>query len=549
MKRIDLSTINPNFDIIIIGGGITGCTMAYEAAARGLRVILFEKNDFGHATSSATSKLIHGGLRYLKNFEFDLVRESLEERKVLGNITPNLVRPLRFLIPNYDESFLQKALLQTALFFYDVLSYDKNNVQLENNKLPNHKTISLEEILKEEPTIKKENLQGAIAYYDYQNINPTRMHISFLLSAQEKGAIALNYVEVIKVNKNPANKINGVEVFDSIQKKSYAISAKMVINCAGPWSDKVLSLTGNEHQERGKIIRSEGVHLIVKKMINKNALACQTEEGDHLLIMPWRDHTIIGTNDRAFKGNPDEYRVQKESIDEILNKTNKYFSPVDEPLTYKDILHVYGGLRPLSEEIDKDSYNTSRKYEIVDGDKINLPRLITVKGGKYTTSRSLAETTISMLQKKGFMLIPFDTKKHKLVGCRINKPETLVEELKLKFSTLFTQETYLYYAIHYAELSHHILELAQKEEKLRKIVTHDGEILAEVKYVVLEEMPQTLLDILIRRTAIGDLGKPTKETLDAIIEIVAKEFNWDEARIKQEYKSVEEHYTLADFNQ
>ncbi|MFA9289765.1 MAG: FAD-dependent oxidoreductase [Solirubrobacteraceae bacterium] len=544
MIRSNIHKLNKLYDVIIVGGGITGCAMAYEAASKGLNVILFEKDDFGHATSSATSKLIHGGLRYLKNFEFDLVRESLEERKVLGNITPNLVSPLRFIIPNYDESFLEKILLQTALFFYDVLSFDKNNVQLEDNKLPNHKTISLEEILKEEPTIKKENLQGAVAYYDYQNTNPTRMHMAFLLSAWEKGAIAMNYTAVKKIIKTTTNEVVGVEVYDSIENKSFSFLSKIVINCAGPWSDKVLSLTGKEKEEKGKIIRSEGVHLITKKLINKNALACQTDEGDHLLIIPWRDHTIIGTNDRAFKGNPDEYKVQKESIDEILNKANKYFSPVDKPLTYKDILYAYGGLRPLSEEADKDSYNTSRKYEIVDGEKIGLPGLITVKGGKYTTSRNLAETTISMLQKKGFTLTPFDTKKHKLVGCRINETETLLKKLKNRFTILFTDNTYLYYATLYAELAHHILELAEKDQKLRQTITHDGEILAEVKYVIQEEMPQTLLDILIRRTAIGDLGKPSKAVLALVANLASEEWNWDENRIQKELELVEAHYKL-----
>ncbi|MGB4269834.1 MAG: FAD-dependent oxidoreductase, partial [Spirochaetota bacterium] len=215
MKRFIEQDTKENFDCIVIGGGITGAAVAYEAASRGLNVALLEKNDFGWATSAATSKLIHGGLRYLNYFEFGLVRESLRERRILENIAPNLVYPFPFMIPNYNRLENNRWVLKIGMILYDILSYDKGFTWDKSKKIPMHFTLSKEKALQEEPNIHPEGLTAATVYYDCQSIFPERLTLAFIKSAVEYGAKVANYAEVVNFSYTN-NSITGVIVHDKL---------------------------------------------------------------------------------------------------------------------------------------------------------------------------------------------------------------------------------------------------------------------------------------------------------------------------------------------
>ena len=542
MRRLFEETYNHHFDMIIIGGGITGAFVAYEAASRGLKVALFEKGDFGEATSAATSKLIHGGLRYLKNFEYSLVRESLDERRTLENIAPNFVYPLAFMIPTYKNLKNNKTVLRIGMWLYDILSYDKAWTWDQSKKLPLHKTIGAELTKALESNVMDNKLTGSSIYYDCQNLNPDRLTLAVIKSAISKGAQVSNYAKVESLILDN-NTVTGAQVLDIIHQKHHKFTADITINCTGPWSDIVLNSSVNNNKIH-HIRRSEGIHLITKKLCNKHAITMMTESGRHVMLLPWRNHTIIGTTDKTYEGKPDDYHVTKDSIIGLLNEINAIYQ--SEIITYSDILFAYGGMRPLVDNETEGSYNTSRKYEICDNTKDGFDHLISVEGGKYTTSRNLAEQLIYKVEKKLHKkLKKVDTRKEYLSGSAIKDIEKFINELKLQYPE-FSTESVEYIGRNYGLECHDVFALAKEDPKLAKVLTADGEILAEVAYAIKNEIPYSLSDIIFRRTGIGTLGYPGDDIFNTVVSLCREMLQWDDKRTQMEIQEAKKLFTLPE---
>ena len=267
MKREIDELQNRTFDILIIGGGITGAAIAYEAASRGLSVALFEKNDFGGATSAATSKMIHGGLRYLAKMEFRLVRESLRERRILTNIAPNFVHPAPYLLTGYKKAKTPAWMLKAAMILYDLLSFDKNRLRDKSKNMPRHKSISKSKVLELEPNVKSKGLIRSQIYYDCFSYSPERLTLAFVKSAVAAGAKVLNYAEVkefIFENTQQKKKICGLRISEKTKEIEFEVLGKQVINCTGPWADIVLN-KALEKKTPNKLRRSEGNSCDYKK--------------------------------------------------------------------------------------------------------------------------------------------------------------------------------------------------------------------------------------------------------------------------------------------
>ncbi|MEE4198361.1 MAG: glycerol-3-phosphate dehydrogenase/oxidase [Bacteroidales bacterium] len=535
MERIFDQTTGTNFDLIVIGGGITGVSVAYEAASRGLKVALFEKGDFGEATSAATSKLIHGGLRYLKNMEFGLVRESLTERRILENIAPNLVYPLPFMIPTYSNLKNNKQILFIGMVLYDLLSFDKAFTWDKSKKLPFHRTIGAKKTKTLEPCIPDNKLTGASIYYDCQNINPERLTLEFLTSAIKYGARVANYARVDAfIQKDQI--LRGVTVHDLLTGIKHDFYADVTINCTGPWTDILLSKSMNKQAAEHHIRRSEGIHIITKKLCNKHAVTMMTQSGRHIMLMPWRNHSLIGTTDKEYKGDPDDYKISRESIQELIDEVNANYGI--QKLNYKDVLFAYGGLRPLVDRQTEASYESSRKYEITDHAREGLDSLITVEGGKYTTSRNLAFHLINRIAKKRKIKVGKSvSKKRYLVNSDIRNMESFIRQLALRYP-MFSEATINYVGRNYGLKCHPIFRLAMRDKSLAQVLTDDGEILAEVVYVIKKEMAFTLTDILFRRTGIGTLGYPGDESFNQVVDTAKAYLNWDAQRTKAEIDQV-----------
>ncbi|MBE0687166.1 MAG: glycerol-3-phosphate dehydrogenase/oxidase [Anaerolineaceae bacterium] len=541
MKRFIEESNQKEYDLIVIGGGITGASVAYEAASRGFSVALLEKNDFSAATSAATSKLIHGGLRYLANFEFGLVRESLKERRILENIAPNLVYPIPFIIPLYNNWARSKWIMEPGMIIYDLLSYDKGFTWDDAKKISWHKHISRKKVQELEPIVKTDGMTGAILYHDCTSINPERLTLAFIKSAVKLGAEVANYAKVVDfLRSNGA--VEGVVVQDLLQNKSLEVRGKMIINCGGPWADLILEVaTGKQNSQN--IRRSEGIHIITRKLANQHCMGMMSPGGRHFNIIPWRGHSLIGTTDREYIGDPDAYEITREKIKEFLVEVNGALNEKDQ-IAYSDVLYTYGGLRPLVEDQTKEVYKSSRKYEIYDNEKDGLKGLITVEGGKYTTSRSLAENVVRLVVKKlGLGSYKSKTAKKYLTGSEIKNINSFIGSAIFENED-FPETTINYLARVYGTEYTDVLKIARNQPEYAASINADGEILAQVVFGIRNEMARTLTDILLRRTGIGTLGHPGKEVLQKVTEIAAEELNWDETRIEQEWMAAEKVLTV-----
>ena len=538
MQRFIENYTNEHFDIIVIGGGITGASVAYEAATRGLKVALLEKKDFSWATSAVTSKMIHGGLRYLVNGEISLVRESLRERRVLENIAPNFVYPAPIMMIHYKTPFKNnKWVVKIGMLMYDALSYDKNFTWDASKRIPLHRTISKQEVMQSEPNVRAQGLTGASVFYDCNSIFPERLTLAFIKSAVAYGAKVANYSQVQGFIMDGQNHVTGVKVKDLLNNTVHTVSGTITINCGGPWADIVLELAKSNGSSEATLRRSEGIHIITKKRLlsGKYTVGSITPDGRHFFLIPWRNHTLIGTTDKPYTGNPDEYRVTKASIMELIDDVNRSFG--DGLLNYADVQHTYGGLRPLVERDTGETYTSSRKYEIYDNKDDGLDGLITVEGGKYTTSRNLAENCLKIVAiKMGRSLGKSVTDKHHLAGCGI-------KDLKAFFYAVqqdnkdFSESTLKYLSRNYGTEYADILNLAREDKTLAETLNDDGEILAEVTYAIRHEMARTLSDIIMRRSGIGTLGNPGENVLHKVAAIAAKELNWTSERVEQEIKA------------
>jgi glycerol-3-phosphate dehydrogenase len=526
------------YDIIIIGGGITGASVAYEAASRGFSVALLERDDYGSKTSAATSKLIHGGLRYLANMEFGLVRESLRERRILENIAPNFVYPIANMIVSDRQSLkTRKNILKIGMILYDILSFDKRWTWDKSKKLPCHSMLSREETIKKEPALSHENLTGSLIYYDCASISPERLTLAFIKSAQGAGADSANYMEVTGFIKN-GDSVEGVSVTDKIKNRKLEIKGKITINCAGPWADRVLSLSANS--ANGEVLRrSEGIHIITKGIVNTHLVTTVTPSGRHIFIIPWRGHSIIGTTDKEYIGNPDDWRITKESINELIMDLNASFGGHIQ-ISYDDVLFCYGGLRPLVEDQTESVYQTSRKYEIYDNEIDGLNRLITVEGGKYTTSRNLAEQVMILVsQKMNEKKVKSITAKDYLKGCEIEDMNAFFTHARDKYKLMTDEKTVDYLAGIYGTELDALMAIAVKDKKMLQPLNNNGDILAQVVYAVKYESACTLSDIVFRRTGIGTLGNPGKKSIKLAAETAGSILKWDADRIKKEIKDAE----------
>jgi glycerol-3-phosphate dehydrogenase len=271
-----------------------------------------------------------------------------------------------------------------------------------------------------------------------------------------------------------------------------------------------------------------------------------TKDGRHIMLIPWRGHSLIGTTDKEYKGNPDDYRVTRESIEGLIDDINDNFGC--EKINYNDVLFAYGGLRPLVDDQTKGSYESSRKYEIFDNAKLGLNGLLTIEGGKYTTSRRLACQAMRMVSKKMGKKISWKsyksiTNKQYLQGCNIKDMELFVTQLKKQYID-FSDQTINYLAMNYGQHCHNVFALAKENPVLAEVVTEDGEILAEVVYAIEHEMAKSLADIFFRRTGIGTLGYPGDSVFVKVVNLAKECLKWDEDNTKQQIERVMEIFKL-----
>ncbi len=507
----------PEWDVCIIGGGATGLGAAIDAASRGLKTILFERDDFAKGTSSRSTKLIHGGVRYLQQGNIKLVIEALEERGLLLKNVPHLVRNLKFIVPNYK--WWEAPFYGIGLKMYDWMS---GKLGLGPSQF-----LSLEETLQLAPTLDPEGLRGAVLYHDGQ-FDDARLAINLASTAADKGAVLLNYCAVTELLKKDG-KINGVTVWDSINEKTYNINAEIVINATGVFTDAILKMDDSTNESI--IAPSQGVHLVIDKSFLPGETAIMiphTDDGRVLFAVPWHGKIILGTTDTPVDHASSEPIAQDDEIDYILTHIGRYLSK--DP-TRNDVLSVFAGLRPLVKSVSKITATLSREHQITESDS----GLVTITGGKWTTYRKMAEELIDLVCKK------FNT-----------ETKCITKDLKIHGwtdSVDYNNPRYFYGA------DAESIELIMKEDPSMSEKIHPDlpYTFAEIIWSVRNEMCMTVEDALSRRTRSLLLNaKASMEVAEKVARIIAQEKqlneNWIINQVNQ-FKLIAKNYLPLSNNQ
>lgn len=501
MKRIQPSSISESkeWDFIIIGGGATGLGTALDAANRGFKTLLIEQADFAKGTSSRSTKLVHGGVRYLAQGDIKLVRHALMERGLLQINASHLVDKEAFIIPCYSWFSLLKYLI--GLTLYDWLS--------GKYSFGKSKWLSKNETLKAMPGIKSKGLKGGIRYFDGK-FDDARLAINLAQTAIENGATLANYTKAIKLLKF-GDQVTGVEVEDVITKQRAKHYAKVIINATGVFVDDILHL--NNPNARKMVRPSQGVHLVLDKhfLNSESALMIpKTSDGRVLFAVPWHQHVLVGTTDTPLDAHDLEPRALEEEVDFIINTAGDYFKNKPDR---SDILSVFSGLRPLAAPTKEGSNSTkeiSRDHKLM----VSAKGLITITGGKWTTYRLMAEETVNLaifhahLPKK-----PCNTQNLKIHGC--------ISPTGIDFLNIYgTDKT---------AIENLAKENADWAMRLHPKFKH---IAAEVIWATQHEMAETVEDILSRRLRILFIdARAAKEMAPKVAQLMAQIANFDQAWI------------------
>jgi len=519
------------YDIFIIGAGITGAGVAREAAMRGLKSAVVDMQDFSAGTSSRSSKLAHGGIRYLSHGDMDLVKEATRERNWMREHIPHLVRPIPFLFVHLKDGKYKKRDIIGACKIYDFLS--DNNSEFKNFK--KHKWYSPEEIFEMEPEYIKDGNLGGVIYYD-NNVDDARLTIEIIKEAVIRGAEALNYCKVIGYIKNNG-KIVGVKCKDLENGIDFEVKAKLVVNATGVWTDQLIE---NYPEEIPKpLIRpTKGVHLQYKRKHVKNNMATivfSISDGRAFFVLPRnKEFTIIGTTDTDFKEDLANPYCNKEDADYLIESVKFYFPEAE--LDYKNILSTYAGIRPLVIQKGKSESEVSRKHIIFFSDD----GLLTITGGKLTEWRAMAEDLFDHIDEKKFFT-GIKKPKHFSRQKFLISLEKDIWLKELKNSGIDLEENianHLYQQ--YGKGAIKILELIKEDELFKERIIEDNYFLvAEIIYILRNEITPHLIDVFCRRTEMSlwiDHRK-APEAAKKVAEIMANEYSWDDDQKNKEIQN------------
>lgn len=514
------------YDLAIIGGGITGAAIARDAAMRGLRVILLEQHDFGYGASSKTSKLAHGGLRYLENFKFGLVKASMHERALLIKNAPHLVKPLPFIFPVFRGAPHPFWEVKLGMWIYDFLKEDKDT--------PKHKNLTSHQILQQFPKIKHHKLKGGFLYYDAE-MEDSRIVIENVLSARQYGAIALNYTTITGLIKNK-DRITGASIRNQQLNIEAQIKAQVVVNASGAWSNQILD---NDSSQPGiKVAPTKGAHLILPLINKDHALIMTTPQDERVFfLIPWNGYSLLGTTDTFYDGDPNNVNADEKDVSYLLKALHHYFPHLE--LKRGSIIASYAGLRPLISEKSETAYRVSRDHFI----EKSQSGLITVLGGKYTTHRKIAEDVVDTViqcldSQRKFKLCA--TQNTPLYGGNLLKdvsPNAIKEEAS---DHGISEEKILHLIKRYGSAYKNILTIIKKDpSEGRQICELHPHLFAEVTYAITVEMAKKLEDWYFRRTAIGYTQCKGLRCLQATAQKFAEICNWDQQTVISEMESIE----------
>jgi glycerol-3-phosphate dehydrogenase len=506
------------FDIVVIGGGATGTGSALDAASRGLSVALLEARDYAAGTSSRSSKLIHGGLRYLEQKDFGLVREALRERGLLlKKLAPHLVKPVPFLFPL--EQRWETPYIGAGMILYDTLGGGHQGV-------PRHRHLSKRKAMRIAPALRDDAMIGAFQYYDAQ-VDDARHTMTLARTAAHYGAAVANNIAVVGFLRE-GERVTGVVARDAHTGEEIKVRAKQVINCTGVWTDDIQNMVG----ERGKfhVRASKGVHLLIPRdrLQLDTGLILRTEKSV-LFVIPWGRHWIVGTTDTDWELDRAHPAASRSDIDYIFEHVNKVLR---EPLTHEDVEGVYAGLRPLLSHESESTSKLSREHTVA----VPVPGLVAIAGGKYTTYRVMAKDAVDTAARSMEMRVPPSiTHETPLIGADgyfalRNRKEALAAETGLHPARI--EHLLNRFGSRIFELT---AEIARDPELAKPLPGADDYLAAEVRHAVTHEGAQHLEDVLTRRTRISiEAWDRGLESAEPAAHLMADALGWDQDTVARE---------------
>jgi len=560
VKRATEQLSKEVYDLAIIGGGIYGAWVAWDAVLRGLTVALVDQGDFGNATSANSQKIVHGGLRYLQHVDLRRMRQSIRERSILMRVAPYLVHPMPVTVPTYGYRMRGKPVMSVALRLNDLISFDRNRHLAAEKTIPGGRLLSKAEVLQLCPGLDQNGLTGGALFYDAQVHNVSRLILSILQSASKAGAHLANYVKVIGFLRK-GEKVNGFRAEDLLTKNRFKVHARTVVNCSGPWLGHSLDLL-DKGKKAEKFNFFKAVILVTRPIVRDVAVGipCTSSYRDddavldkgyrYFFITPWRNTSLIGTYYVPFEGHPDDFQVTKEDIRNFLREFNQSYGGAH--IGDDDIHFAYGGLLPRGDiGRDTNEIQYAKRYKIIDHEgESGIQGLLSILGVKYTTARDVAEKAVDLVLKKlakgvrpcrthvtpiwGGTVDPFNEFQTQQIE---NRPKDVSEDVIRHLISAHGSQ--------YQE----ILRYREEDPCWNQHLADCFPVMkAEIIHGIRVEMAQKLSDFIFRRTELGTAGYPGHTCLDSCAAIMSDELGWDEERTSREIQDVRLVYARHGFN-
>jgi len=513
-----------SFDVCVIGGGATGAGCALDAQLRGLRTVMLEAGDFAGATSSAATKIIHGGVRYLEEAvkdvdpkEYHVVVRALHERVRMLNNAPHLTRQLQFLVPSFH--WLDVAYLDIGLKIYDWLA--------GSARISPSRYVSREETLERMPELKREGLIGSVEYADGQ-FDDARYNLALVQTFSGAGGNALNHARVMEFGRDSAGRLSGVSVTDQLSGQQFNVQAKVFVNATGPFTDSIRTMATKSIPRRMRL--SKGAHILLPLEVFPSQSAMlipKTDDGRVLFVVPWNGRLLVGTTEQEVSPE-DDFFVSREDVQFMLGQLNKY---LEHPVQPSQIVSGFAGARPLVSADENQSTKKLARDDVIEVDPAS--GLISIMGGKWTTHRAMAEDTINAAQKAlGVPVAESATRSHVLHG-----GEGFTSDLweKLMAAHPMSKETAHHLAAKFGTAAWNVLELTKENPNLAQpILSGSAPIQAEVVYCVREELAATMEDVIARRLGVQFYSwREAIHSAPIVGSLMAQELRWSNDQTKQ----------------
>lgn len=549
MKR-DLGALaQGHYDILVVGGGIYGACVARDAALRGLSVALLERDDFGHATSANSLKIMHGGLRYLQDGSLRLMRTMTRERKAWLRIAPHLVHPLPCLMPTTRKLSRSRALMGLGLSINDWVAYDRNRGMGAGQMIPGGRLLDRDEFLRRLPGLAAERMTGGVLWYDAQVSNTERLLLAVLSSAAAAGARVANYVEVTGFLRS-GNEVRGVAAVDAASGRALEVRARLVVLCAGAWTGPLLDEL-DVRQPLPALRPSLAINLVTRQLCSDHALALPTKAvhgsapSVHaprtLFIVPWQQHSIVGTLHLPCKeGQVPSLAVSEDALAGFLTAINMAYP--EAHLSLADIRHVHAGFLPaLDGNGHGDEVRLMRKSQIADFERLEgIAGLVAVNGVKYTTARHTAEQVVDLaLQKLQRDARPCVTDHIPVAGGDTGDFSTFLARAEQEAPPLVSVEMVRHLVANYGTGYDRILALArQNPDWSRPLSVQPAVLAAEIVHAVRDEMAVRLADVVQRRTILGAAGPPDAAAVEACAALMGDLLGWSPQQRQDEIEQL-----------